>query len=400
MSPPRAGLAFLGSFLIMFALGALYAWSVFVVPLEQQLGDSRGSVSAIFSIATAGFTLAMLFGPRVHGRTSPARLVLAVFAMAAAGMLLCSFATRAWQFALFYGGMFGVANGIGYGLALQAVQGANSARRGLMTGLIVASYTAGSAVLAPLLSLGLERWGPAGTFRAMAGAFLLLGPAAALLIAGARVRLAPRTASRSETAPAPPPRWLAVLWTCFLLGSAAGLLTLGHAATIVAAAGDAGWLAAAAASLVAVANGVGRVAGGWLGDRLASRAILLWTQSLSGLALIAAALWPTAPVAFAAIGLVGLGYGCLAGGYPVIVAHLYGRAQVARVYGRIFTAWGIAAVLAPYLGGALFDLTGTYEAAFILCGGFAGIAAALGLLLPAARPRCQCPTDQGRRAET
>jgi OFA family oxalate/formate antiporter-like MFS transporter len=162
----------------------------------------------------------------------------------------------------------------------------------------------------------------------------------------------------------------------------AGLLTLGHAAAIVAASGGAGWLLAAAASLVALANGAGRVAGGWLGDHISARAILIATLLVSGFALLGAALWPIASIAFAGIGLVGLGYGCLAGSYPVIVAHLYGRDEMAQVYGRIFTAWGLAAAVAPYAGGALFDLTGTYEAVFILCGALALLAAPFALSLP------------------
>lgn len=387
MVPLRPGFAFLSSFLTMFALGSLYAWSVFLLPLERQFAASRATASAIFSVATACFTVAMLFGPSLYRRASPAVLVFATFLLAAAGMLLCSVATGVWQIAIGYGGLFGAANGVGYGIALQSVQNAMRTRRGLMTGIVIAGYTAGSAVLAPLLSHSIAAIGSRGTFEAMAGGFTIVGLVAAFLLRRSGVALASIAAGRSGPEPAPAPHWLPVLWICFLLGSAAGLLTLGHAATIVAAAGGTDWLVAMAASLVAVGNGAGRIVGGWLGDRAAPRALLLGTQSLSGLALVAAALWPSASIAFVGIGLVGLGYGCLAGGYPVTVAHLFGRERVARVYGRIFTAWGVAAVLAPYVGGVLFDWTGGYGASFFICGGLALLAALLGLALRAGAPR-------------
>ena len=40
-------------------------------------------------------------------------------------------------------------------------------------------------------------------------------------------------------------------------------------------------------------------------------------------------------------------------------------AQPGHVYGRLFTAWGTAGLLAPLVGGILFDLTGSYGATLI-----------------------------------
>ena len=59
----RADCAVAGAVILMFSLGSLYPWSVFVQPLEDELAVSRSAVSRVFSLATVGFTAFMLIGP-------------------------------------------------------------------------------------------------------------------------------------------------------------------------------------------------------------------------------------------------------------------------------------------------------------------------------------------------
>ena len=59
--------------------------------------------------------------------------------------------------------------------------------------------------------------------------------------------------------------------------------------------------------------------------------------------------------------------------YPAIIARIYEGADGARIYGRVFTAWGTAGLLAPWLAGALYDLSGRYHLALM-------VAALLGLI--------------------
>jgi hypothetical protein len=56
----RPRLAVAAALLLNPVLGALYAWSVFVAPLEAALGAPRAEVSLVFSIAIVAFTAGML----------------------------------------------------------------------------------------------------------------------------------------------------------------------------------------------------------------------------------------------------------------------------------------------------------------------------------------------------
>jgi OFA family oxalate/formate antiporter-like MFS transporter len=147
----------------MFSIGALYAWSVFVEPLQSLLGQSRAAVSAVFSIANVGFMLGLLIGPllqRRYGRPFTAALT---FLLASSGIGLSGLWPSVWVVWIGFGALFGIANGIGYVLSLEAAQAAMPHRPGLASGIAVTTFTLGAMVFAPMFGLGIARIGPLDT---------------------------------------------------------------------------------------------------------------------------------------------------------------------------------------------------------------------------------------------
>jgi MFS family permease len=128
--------------------------------------------------------------------------------------------------------------------------------------------------------------------------------------------------------------------------------------------------------LVALGNGAGRLAGGWLSDQVQPRALVSGAPALIGVALAAALAVPRLDVLLAALCVTGIGYGCIAGCLPAILARSYGARAAPALYGRLFTAWGVAGLAGPYLGGVLFDWRGDYETATMVAI-VAAVAAAL-----------------------
>jgi OFA family oxalate/formate antiporter-like MFS transporter len=297
--------------------------------------------------------------------------------------------SRSWPALLIgIGILFGLANGLGYSLAIALVQSAFPARRGLFTGLAVASYTAGSAVFAVLLAWSVATVGLWPSFLGWAGLMLALGgPGAWALHRGVAVLILDPGSHRPADSLLHT-RLRAALWTAFLCAAFVGVWVLAHAAAI------AGWLgarsgeAALTAALVAAANGVGRLGGGWLTDHLEPRWFLTPGLTVAGASL--ALLWaaPGLVSGLVALGATGLAYGAMVGAYPAIIARLYGVAQASRVYGRVFTAWGVAGLAGPVTGGLLFDCCGGYAAAILAAAFAAGLAAlaSWAVVLPRAEP--------------
>src|SRR5262245_2269462 len=131
-------------------IGSLYAFSVFLHPLEALLGLSRADLALVFALAAAGFGAGMNLAPLVY-RVAPAPvLVLACGAASTLGAALAATAGGLAQLAIGYGVLFGAGGGAGYILVQQAVNLAVTRRHGLVNGYIVGLYPAGAMVAAPL----------------------------------------------------------------------------------------------------------------------------------------------------------------------------------------------------------------------------------------------------------
>lgn len=79
----------------------------------------------------------------------------------------------------------------------------------------------------------------------------------------------------------------------------------------------------------------------------------------------------------------GIPYGAHIAAFPAAIRRMFGAESFAWAYGRVFTAWGAAGILARWLAGALYGVAMGYTWAFEL----AALAASLGLALNATLPR-------------
>lgn len=349
-----------GAVLLNLMTGSLYAWSLFLEPVQQALGVGRTAVSSIFAVATVAFAVSMICAPHFVRPGTALRPALIATVLAAGGLMLAGASETLWGVIAGYGVLFGLASGIGYSAALQAAVGAMARRRGLATGIIVCAYAFGAVVFAPLFRFGLGAWDVWQTFLVTACVFAGMGVVGALLLIPAQIPRIDRKAS-----PAPKgPFWR--LWIGFFFGASAGLMALGHAAAIVNAYDLIAPAAALGTGLITAANGAGRLASGFATDYWQPRTVLLGAQVLAAIVLAGLAAFGTAPLVYIVLALTGFAYGSMASGYPAATLQFYGPVHLGRVYGQLFSAWGAAGLTAPLIAGALFDWTGSYTLALAI----------------------------------
>lgn len=367
----------LAACLLTGSLGSIHAFSVFVVPLEQSLGASRGAISLIYSLALVFLTVAVLLGHRLYDCIAPPFLAAGAALAAGLGLLLAAFGSSLWAFYLGYGLLFGAANGLGYGFALFLVGRDDRHRKGLALGLVTATYAIGATVFAKLFGAIVASAGTDYALGTMGLVMVLVALSAALLLRGQARRMPAPPSDRVGGPAAVRQRALiAWMWLGYGLGAAAGLMAIGHAAGIVLAARGDAQAAVAGAMLIGIGNALGGVIAGWLADRWPVRILLAALPLLSAAALFSLSLEPQVTLAVSLLALIGFAYGAIIVVYPAAVAKRFGGQDFSRVYGQIFTAWGLAGLAAPWLAGALFDLSGSYRLALLLAG--------LGALLSAA----------------
>ena len=140
-------------------LGSIYAFSVFLKPIEAELGLARSALSLVFGLASIGFTVGMLAAPYAYGIASAPRLAAICSGSAALGIALSGLADGLGLLLVGYGILFGIGGGAAYIVAQQSVNLLVTSRRGLVNGYIVALYPAGAMVAAPLFGWANQEFG-------------------------------------------------------------------------------------------------------------------------------------------------------------------------------------------------------------------------------------------------
>jgi len=363
-------------------LGSLYAFSVFLKPLEALLGLSRADLALVFALASGGFGAGMILAPHFFGLAATSTLVLACATASALGIAVAATAGGLLQLAVGYGVLFGAGGGAAYILAQQAVNLAVTRRHGLVNGYIVGLYPAGAMIAAPLFGWSIREFGVRATLGGLATVLAVTGSISAWLIARSRVTLA--AAAAASIAPDEGERRRPVfwrLWIVFFLAASAGLMVLSQAAGIITAYGGTTSLAIYGTTFIAGTIAVARLGGGWMVDWQTIPAVAAGAHAVALAGNVALTLWPGPGVSVLALALVGLGYGVISGVTAAAVAVYWRRALYGRMASRIYLAWCAAAIVLPITAGYLYDLTHGYGSAILIAAGgnALGILVALGL---------------------
>lgn len=375
-SPPRWILAVAGV-VMQVALGAVYAWSVFRVPLTTAYGWTIPQVTLVFTIAIFVLGFAAFAGGLWMRRSGPRIVAMTAGVLYGLGVLLASAANgRLWWLYGSYGVVAGVGLGLGYIVPVATLVKWFPDRRGMITGVAVAGFGAGALVTAPIATELIARVGPSRTFAILGLCYLV-----AVTGAGWFMRDPPVGYRPAGWAPLPTEsqraagasltlrqalgtwRWYG-LWSVLFLNTTAGISIVSQAAPM--AAETTGVTAAAAAAIVgtlSIANGAGRFLWAALSDVIGRRAVFLIMFPVQA---VLFALLPSADRlgVFAALACsIMLCYGGGFGTMPAYAADEFGVEHVGPIYGLMLTAWSCAGVLGPMLIAALREQTGRYTSA-------------------------------------
>ena len=149
--------------------------------------------------------------------------------------------------------------------------------------------------------------------------------------------------------PLRPSRLVVALWLIFGLGSAPALAAFAQAGELAGTPS----VVALAVPLLNIGNLVGRLVAGPLSDRVGRSAALHGNAALLVLACLPLAAGSRGPVALLALLLLGTQYGALSALTPAATSDAVPSERFGTIYGRVFTGWGLAGLLAPVAAAAL-----------------------------------------------
>jgi OFA family oxalate/formate antiporter-like MFS transporter len=378
-----------GGLSMNLALGTLYAWSVFVAPLEKQFGWKRAQTSNVFTIAVVVFALSFIVAGRLQDKFGPFWVSLTGGVLVSLGFFLCTYTHSLNYLYACFGVIGGLGNGFGYATPIPVMAKWFPDRRGLAVGLAVAGYGGGSAIFGPLANLKLiPTYGVATTFQilgliflvmTLVGAFLLKNPPAGYKPAGWTPAPAAKAAATiyefapSETLRTPN---FYFMWVAYALGTSAGLMVISQLVPFAKSVGvSSAALATMGLVVGAAGNASGRILSGWMSDALGRLNVLRLMIGISMIAMpILYKVGSNVSLLYVIVFIVYWCYGTQLSVNASTTSDFWGTKNAGTNYGLLFTAWGVAGIIGPRIGGVLFDKYKNYQAAFYTAAGLAAVA--------------------------
>ena len=182
------------------------------------------------------------------------------------------------------------------------------------------------------------------------------------------------------------------LWFMYAFSASAGLIIIGHVATIVSVQGglETGFIFAA---LLAVGNAAGRIITGVVSDKIGRTATLVSVFVLQAINMFAFASYTSSMMLTIGAIVTGATYGALLALFPATTWDWYGLKHAGTNYGLIFTAWGVGGLVGPIIAGQIIDTTGSYHGAYIMSAVLLLIAALLGVFTKRPQPKQVIPAQ-------
>ena len=374
-----------GGLSMNLALGAVYAWSIFVAPLEKEFGWKRADTSMVFTILVFVFGLTSILAGRLQDKLGPFRISIIGAVANALGFFMCAYTTsQAWMF-FWLGVVAATGQGFGYSTPIPVMAKWFPDRRGLAVGLAVAGYGGGSAIFGPLGGNWLiPTYGWRATFTVFGIIFFVMGIAAAFVLKNPPVGYkpagwtpAPAAKAAATTYEFAPGEVLKTtpfyfMWIAYALGTSAGLMVISQLVPFAKSVGHPVALATTAIFVGALGNASGRILSGWMSDALGRLNVLRLMIGLSAVAMpILYATGTNATMLFVMVFAVYWCYGTQLSVNASTTSDFWGTKNAGVNYGLLFTAWGVAGIIGPRIGGVLFDKYKNYQAAFttaaVLC---------------------------------
>ncbi|MDI9330515.1 MAG: MFS transporter [Alphaproteobacteria bacterium] len=363
--------------LIIIALGSgvMYVISVVLPAVQAEFGVSRGDASLPYTMLMVGFGV----GGMVMGKIADRHGVLPPLVLGGAatclGYILAAQAQSLWTFSLIHGLVLGLmGSAVTFAPLMADTAQWWNRRRGIAVAVCASGNYLAGAFWPTVVQWGVANWGWRDTYMALG---MICGGGMLLLSTLFRMR-PPRPVTAAAASSQAPTAWVSETplglprWRAMALLSVAGVACCVAMSMpqvhIVAYCTDLGFGPARGAemlSLMLACGIVSRLVSGHISDRIGGLRTLLLGSFLQGTALLLFLPFEGMAALYLASALFGLFQGGIVPSYAIIVREYFPVARAGVQTGTVIMATLLGMALGGWMSGAIFDLTGSYRAAFL-----------------------------------
>ena len=361
----------LGIALLLSTIGGVGMWSVVVAlpAIQAEFGVDRAGASLPYTLAMIGFA----GGGLIMGRLADRFGIVTPLALGSVALVLgylgVGYSTSLTQIALAHGLLIGLGCSATFGPLMADISYWFARRRGIAVAIAAAGNYLAGVVWPPLVQHFIAADGWRATHIGI-GIFLLASMLPLTLLLRRRVvhdhhAAGAAAARRQAEAPFSSTTLQVLLCVAGVACCAAMSMPQVH---IVAYCGDLGYGVARGAEMLSLMLGCGvisRVASGFIADRIGGVRTLLIGSLLQGVALALYLTFDGLISLYVISALFGLFQGGIVPMYAIIVRDYFPPKEAGTRVGLALMATLLGMALGGWMSGKIFDLTGSYQAAFL-----------------------------------
>lgn len=369
---------------LQLSIGSIYAYSVWIKPIQGLNGWDVHQLKLAFSLAICFLGLTAAFMGKFVQKVGPVKsgIISAIFfGLGLAGSGYAVSVQSLPIFYLFYGVISGIGLGFGYITPVSVVVKWFPEKPGFASGLVIMSFAAGSILASQIISPFIHSLGISNTFYTLAAVYcgLMVIASSYLEVPNKGMQRSVQLAKQNDDSNSliKDVRFYG-LWLMLFFNTTAGIALIAVAAPM---AKDAIHIEDSAAIIfvgfIGLFNGLGRLAWSSVSDKLGR-----WNTFTSFFiigAICFLLLTQTTSVLFFEL-LVFVIISCYGGAFatmPAFIKDIYGVERVGSVFGNVLTAWAAAAFAGPWL----ISTISNYNLVFYLFAGLLVLTTALSFVL-------------------
>jgi MFS family permease len=357
------------SLMIFVSYGFIYSYSVFFKPLADYFQWDRASVSLIYSLSMIIRGAAAIGTGWLADKYGARKIMVFCGLMMAAGYLLSSRVSTLWQFFVTYAIIeaIGVSGIFGIGSAIASRWFTRN--RGLALGIVASGSGLGTLLIVPVT----ERLVSAVDW---SQTFVIIGIAAGVLMVGAALFLKePPQLAKTTTEQGKPSATLGgaikdkrfwLVMVCFLLFLFATQMVLVHLVNYATDIGIDPLVAATFISVIGAVSIAGRLSTGVIAEKIGLYKSLVLVCICLGLSFILLLFTRSAWSFYIFAVLFGVAYGGEVTQIPLVISRFFGTRVMATLMGVVLFVTGFGGAAGPWIAGKIYDVTASYNWAFII----------------------------------
>ncbi len=362
----------LAASLAISTIGGVGLWSAVVVlpTIQAEFGIDRGSASLPYTATLIGFAIGGVGMGRLADRFGIVVPLVIGALMLGVGYVAISQSTSYLQFVLCQSLLIGLlGSSATFGPLVADVSHWFVRRRGIAVAIVASGNYLAGTIWPPLLQHAIAAFGWRPTHLAI-GLFCVVTmlPLAFLLRRRTRIDAGPAPAAGPSPTGRPPMSPVALQILLVLAGLSCCLAMSMPQVHLVAYCGDLGYGPARGAEMLSIMLGMGvvsRLASGFIADRIGGVGTLILGSTLQCIALLFYLPFDGLTSLYLVSGLFGLSQGGIVPSYALIVRQYFPAREAGARVSLVLTATVLGMALGGWLSGEIYDLTGSYRAAFL-----------------------------------